>query len=116
MRIHSHTTVARRRKCRKLVAELTAFVEQFVRAVALHPIFELLDVLGILEVRERHLMRAPGPLHRLAVDELRPGPAFWRAEHDHGPARPLHSVRRRTRRNLNLVNLRYDLIKRPARC
>ncbi len=71
-------------------------------------------MLGTLEVRDWHLMRAPSPLHWLAVDELWPGPAFWRAEHDHGPARPLHSVRRRTRRNLNLVNLRYDLIKRAG--
>src|SRR6266436_9375856 len=92
VRIHSHTAVARGRKCRELVAKLAAFVEQFVRPVALHPIFELLDVLRILEVRERHLMRAPSPLDWLAVHELWPGPAFWRAEDDHGPTRPLHRI------------------------
>src|SRR6266446_276627 len=114
MRIHSHTTVARRCKCRELVAEPAAFVEQFTRSVAFHPIFELLDMVGVLEVRERHLMRAPSPLDRLAVHELWPGPAFWRAEDDHGPTRPLHRIRRGTRRILDPVNLRYDRIKRAG--
>ncbi len=68
-------------------------------------------MLGVLEVRDRHLMRAPCALNWLAVHELRPGPAFWRAEHDHGPARPLHRVWRGTRRRLNFLNLRYDRIK-----
>src|ERR1019366_10515255 len=106
VRIHSHSTAARRRQCRELVAELAAFVEQFTRSVAFHPIFELLDVLRILEVRDRNLMRAPGPLHQLAVHELWSGPAFWRAEYDHWPTRPLHRVRRGTPHTLDLVNLR----------
>src|SRR5260221_14532674 len=114
MRIHPHPTVAGRRKRREFVTELAAFVEQFMRSIAFHPIFELLDMLGILEVRERHLMRAPSPLHRLAVHELWPGPAFWRAEDDHGPTRPLHRIRRGTRRILDPVNLRYDRIKRAG--
>src|ERR1700719_2743758 len=59
-------------------------------------------------------MRAPSPLHRLAVHELWPSPAFWRAEYDHGPMRPLHRVRRRARGTLDLVNLRYHLIKRAG--
>src|ERR1700694_486608 len=88
VRIHSHTTVARRRKCRELVAELAAFVAPFTRFVAFHLILEL------LEVRDWHLMRAPGPLHRVAVHELWPGPTFRRAEHDHGQTWPLHRVRR----------------------
>src|SRR6266478_7303340 len=68
----------------------------------------------VLEIRYRDLMRAPGPLHRLAVYELWPGPAFWRAEDDHGPTRPLHRIRRGTRRILDPVNLRYDRIKRAG--
>ena len=68
---------------------LPCFVEQFLRPVALHPIFELLQMLGILEIGDRNLMCAPGALDRLAVDELRSGPALGRAEDDHRPARPL---------------------------
>src|ERR1700729_1214154 len=59
-------------------------------------------------------MSAPSSLHRLAVHELRPGPAFRRAEYDHRPARPLDGARRGTRRMLNLVNFCYDLIKRTG--
>ena len=106
--------MARRRKRRELVAEFASFVEQFVRPVALHPIFELLEMFGIFEIRDRNLMRAPSPLHRLAVHEFWSGPAFWRAEHDHGPTRPLHRVRRGTRRLLDLVYLRKDRIKRAG--
>ena len=108
--------MTRRRKRRELLAELAAFVEQFVRPVALHPIFELLEMFGILEIRDRDLMRAPGPLHRLAVDEFWSGPALGRAEHDHGPARTLHAFRltARPRRTLNLANLRQNHIERTG--
>ena len=86
--------MAGRRERGEFLAELAPFVEQFVRPVALHPVFELLQMFGILEIRDRDLMRAPGSLDRLAVDEFRPGPAFGRAEDDHRPARPLHRLRR----------------------
>ena len=99
---------------RELVAELAAFVEQFMRPVALHPLFELLEMLGILEIRDRDLMRAPCSFDRLAVHEFRSGPAFGRAEYDHGPARPLHRVRRRTRCVLDFANLREDRIERAG--
>ena len=59
-------------------------------------------------------MSAPSSLHRLAVHELGPGPAFRSAEHDHRPPRPLHCPGRRTRRTLDLVNFPYDLIKRAG--
>ena len=38
---------------------------------------------------ERHLVRAPAVLHRLAVHLARAGPALGRAQDDHRPARPL---------------------------
>src|ERR1700691_3630413 len=69
---------------------------------------------GVLQIRDWDLMSAPSSLHRLAVHELRPGPAFRRAEHNHRPARPLDGSRRGTRRMLNLVNFRYDFIKRTG--
>jgi hypothetical protein len=46
---------------------------------------------GFLEVRNRHLMRAPGAFNRFAIHELRAGPALRRAEDDHRPARPLQT-------------------------
>ena len=42
VRIEAHTAMAGRGECRELVAEFASFVEQFVRPVALHPVFELL--------------------------------------------------------------------------
>src|ERR1700689_3789504 len=96
------------------LCELAAFVEQLVRPIALHPIFELLEMFGVLEIGERDLMCAPGPLNRLAVHELWSGPAFWRAEHDHGPTRSLHRVRRGTRRLLDLMNFRQNRVERAG--
>src|ERR1700733_16043179 len=106
--------MARRGKRRKLLAEFTPFVEQLVRPIALHPVLELLEMFGVLEIGERDLMRAPGPLDRLAVHELWSGPAFWRAEHNHGPTWPLHRIRKGTCRLLDLVNFRQDRIKRAG--
>ena len=68
-------------------------------------------MLGILEVRDRNLMRTPSTLHRLAVHKLWPGPAFWRTEHNHRPTWPLRRVWRGTRRFLDLLYLRQDRIK-----
>ena len=85
--------MARRRERGEFLAELAAFVEQFLRPVALHPVFELLQMFGVLEIGDRHLMRAPGALDRLAVDEFRAGPALGRAEDDHRPARALEDFR-----------------------
>ena len=62
------------------------------RPVAEHPVLELLEMFGILEIGDRHLMRAPGAFDRLAVDEFRAGPALGRAEHDHRPARALRRL------------------------
>ena len=103
-----------RRKCRELVAEFASFVEQFVCPVALHPVFQLFEMLGVFEIRDRHLMRAPGSLHRLAVHELWAGPAFRRAEHDHRPARPLDRLWRGARSLLDPVYFRQDRIKRAG--
>jgi hypothetical protein len=49
VRIEAHAAMAGRRKRRELLAELAAFVEQLVRPVALHPVFELLEMFGVLE-------------------------------------------------------------------
>src|SRR5271170_17626 len=83
-------------------------------SVAFHPIFELLEMFGIFEIRDRNLVRTPGPLHRLAVHELWPGPAFWCTEHDHRPTRSLRRVCRGTRCFLDLLYLCQDRIKRAS--
>ncbi len=108
--------MTRRRERSELVAELAVFVEQFVRAVALHPIFELLQMFGVLEISDRDLMRAPGTLDWLAVDEFWSCPTLGRAEDDHGPARTLLAFRltARPRGALNLANLRQNRIKRTG--
>src|SRR5216683_3467222 len=106
MGVGAHTAMAGRGERCQLVAEFAASVEQFVRPVALHPILELAQMLRILEIRNRDLMGAPGPLHRLAVHELWSGPAFWRAEHDHGPPRPFHCAGAGPRRALDLADVR----------
>ena len=49
VRIGAHATMTRRRERSELVAEFASFVEQFVRAVALHPVFELLGCSGSLK-------------------------------------------------------------------
>ena len=108
--------MACRRECGELLAKLAVFVEQFMRAVALHPVFELLEMFGVLEIGDRNLMRAPGPLDRLAVDEFRSRPALGRAEDDHGPARTLRaSVSPRDRAaSLDLAYLRQNRIERSG--
>src|SRR5664279_5817133 len=76
-----------RRQCGKLLAEFALLVEQFPWPVAHQPVFQLLQMFGILEIRNRNLMRAPGAFNRFAIDEFRSGPALWSAENDHRPAR-----------------------------
>ena len=71
------------RKCALLVEEL-------FRLVAAHPLFKHAQVLGLLaDLVERNLVSAPGVFDRLAVDELRSGPALGRAHDQHRPRRPI---------------------------
>ena len=50
---------------------------------------ELGEVLRVgPHLAQRHLVRAERSFHLLAVDDFRPGPAFWRAQDDHRPGRP----------------------------
>src|ERR1700730_12440819 len=108
--------MAGRRERRELVAEFSAFVEQFVRSVALHPVFELLQMFGVLEIGDRDLVSAPGAFDRLTVDEFWSGPSLRRAKDDHRPARALHAFRRaaRPRGTLNLADPHQYLIKRSS--
>src|SRR5436190_19552069 len=58
-----------------------------MRPVALHPVFELFQMLRVLEIGDRDLVRPPSALDRLAIDEFRPSPSFRGAKDDHWPAR-----------------------------
>src|ERR1700689_378714 len=74
-------------------------------------------MLGIFKIRDRNLMRAPGPLDRQAIDKLRSSPALGRLKHNHWPSRSRYSVRCTTgpRGNLYLTDLRQDVIQRRGK-
>ena len=85
--------VALGREFGQLREQPAVVVEQFLGLVALHPFFQHLQMLGFVrQLGQRHLVRAPGAFHRLAVHFLRPGPALGRAQNDHRPARPLRNA------------------------
>ncbi len=90
VRVGAHAAAARGGERTQLRHQPAVGVEQFLWLVALHPVFQQLQMLGIgAHVRERHLVRAPRALCLVAVDLLGTGPALGRAQHDHRPARPL---------------------------
>ena len=85
MRVGPHATRAFRREVGEFRAQFAGLVEKFFGFVALHPVFQNSDVLRFGHVAHGHLMRAERARHRFAVDDLRPGPTFGCAEHDHRP-------------------------------
>src|SRR5207253_436509 len=64
-------------------------VEQFLWTIALHPVLESLEMPGLPDVCDRHLVRPERTFHRFAIDLLGPCPSFRSAENDHGPGLPL---------------------------
>ena len=72
---------------------------------------------GVLEIRDRHLMRAPGTLDRLPIDEFWSCPTLGRAKDDHWRVRTLEAFRlaARPRGALNLANLRQNRIERAGK-
>ena len=125
VRIGAHAPVPSRRQGPELRDEPAAGVEQLLGLVAAQPVFEQLQVCGIVpHIGEGHLMRAPGSFDLVSLDLLRSGPALRRAQHDHGPAWTGGRVRR-ARRLLLRTNLADRSFKRarpsadasaPARC
>jgi hypothetical protein len=112
MRIGAHAALPCRRERGVLVAKAALVIEQFAWAIALQPGFELLHVTGRAEFRDRHLVRAPRAFDRLAVDELRAGPAFRCAEHDHRPARACHVAAVAARSGLDRLDAREHGVER----
>ena len=94
VRIGAHAAAAPRRERLQLGPEPAVGIEELLGLVAAQPALEQLQVGRILtHLRERHLVRPPRALHLVALDRLRPGPPFGRAEDDHRPARPERRVR-----------------------
>ena len=90
MRIGAHAPRALGRELFQLGDEPAGFVEQLLRLVALHPVFELLEVLGIIaHTRQRHLVGAPEAFDLVAINFLRARPALRAAQDDHRPARSI---------------------------
>ena len=60
VRVGAHAALAARRQLRELGQQPALVVEQLLRPVALHPLFEDAHVLGLLvHLAQRHLVRAP---------------------------------------------------------
>jgi hypothetical protein len=114
VRVEPHAPVTGRGKFRILLAKLAAIVEQLFRSVAAHPIFQLLQMLGLLEICDRNLMGAPGPFHWQVVDKFRTGPSLERTKHDHRPARSCHHPLTGARHLLDLPDFRKDLVQRTG--
>src|SRR5580658_7648793 len=105
-----------RRESGVFLAKLAGLVEELVGAVALHPVFELPQMLGVFEVGKGNLVSPPRPLDRFAVDELGSGPALGRAKDDHRPARTLEALPApwRARGGLDLLYPGEDRIERAG--
>ena len=87
VRVGAHAPVALRRQGLELGDEPAVRVEQFLGLVAAHPVFEQLQVRRVVaHVGKRHLVRAPGPFHLVALDFLRSRPPLGGSQHDHRPA------------------------------
>ena len=116
VRVAAHAPLAGRRQRGQLLAEPAALVEQLLGPIALEPGFQLLQVPGGPELGDRHLVRTPVAFDRLAIDELRAGPALGGAQHDHRPAWALRGGRRvgTARLGLDLLNPRQHLVQRAG--
>src|SRR5262245_30267422 len=89
-------------------------IEQLVRPVAFHPLFENAHMSRILvHLAHWHLVRAPIVLGAFAVDLLRAGPPLGRAKHDHRPAGTLLETVL-TRVGLDALNVGDNGIERGA--
>ena len=112
VRIRAHAPRPFGRQLGQLGNERAVAIEQLLGTIALHPVFEHLQVVRLGgKIRERNLMGAESAFHLHAVHHFRAGPAFGRFEDDHGPQRALgESVLARV--FLNRLDLFDDGIER----
>ncbi len=84
----AHPLLTLRRQRAQLRSQSALLVEQRLRLIAAHPLFQNLTVAVIFATGgDRHLMRAPEILDFFAVDGFWTGPAFRAAQNNHRPAR-----------------------------
>ena len=98
----------------QLGAQRAVLVEQLLGTVTAQPLLKLRAVRGVVvRLGKRNLVCSPGALNLLAVNHLRPGPAFGSAQHDHRPHRPvrLFTVFIGARRALNCRNVVEGVVK-----
>src|SRR5947209_19791859 len=70
--------------------QMSMLIKQFLQMVALHPVFEYLQVFGVgLHLRYRDLVRPEGPLDLDAIHYFWPGPPLWGAQNNRRPVRSL---------------------------
>src|SRR5262249_19775082 len=87
VRVSPHAALACGGKCCQCGDEAAVVVEEFLRLIAPHPALEELEMLGMFSgLGALHLMATERPFDRLAIDDLRPGPAFGRLQNEHWPA------------------------------
>ena len=77
MRISPHTPFPLRSQLGQLRHESAILIEQFFRAVTLHPAFELLEMIGMIGIHKQwHLVRTERALNLQTIDDLRSRPTF----------------------------------------
>src|SRR6201999_3204692 len=77
----------------KVGAQCPFFVEQSLRVITSQPFLQLLSVLWVgARLRERNLVRSPGSLDPLPVDDRRTCPPLGSTQNDHGPHWPLRGA------------------------
>ncbi len=92
MRVGAHPARAVGDRAQDLLDRPPVRAEQLLRPVRAHPLLQHGQVRRVLaDLGQRHLVRPPGALHRLAVHLLGAGPALRRAQDDH--RRPLGVAR-----------------------
>ena len=114
VRIGAHSSVALWSKFGQFGFELAVFLEQLFGLVASHPFFQQLQMPPFVsQIRERHLVRAPGTLRRFAIHLFWSSPTFGTAENDHRPDwAPLEPILARAR--LNDADLVEHLVERAS--
>src|SRR5476649_910548 len=81
VRIRPHTFCALGRKLRQFRFQATVLIEEFLGAIALQPVFEHLEVLGMgSRVGKRYLVRPESTFNLQAIDYFRSGPSLRRIE------------------------------------
>src|SRR4051794_39884162 len=87
MRIHSHSPVTCWTGGQNFLNRASIVIEELFGPIGTEPVLEHFEMLGIrFAIGSGNLVGAKGAFDRRAIDCLRPCPALWTAQDDHGPA------------------------------